>query len=134
MLDTTTMVALVKNLDGAAARQRAIASNVANIDTPNYKRLVVQFEDQLRKALMDKGELALWTTHPGHISNLPELGQISPKVLRDESTTMRTDGNNVDIEQEMIELAANTLNYQISSQQLNTRLAMLRYAINEGRR
>lgn len=134
MLETTTIMALVKNLDGAAARQRAIASNVANIDTPNYKRLVVQFEDQLQKALMTKGELTLWKTHPGHISNLPELGQVRPEVVRDESATMRTDGNNVDVEQEMIELAANTLNYQVSSQQLNSRLAMLRYAINEGRR
>lgn len=132
MFSTPVMYVLEKALDTAVLRQRNIAHNIANINTPGYKRYEVRFEDKLKEALELNPGLPLYRTHPLHLPS--GRTDISPEVVKDDSTTMRTDGNNVDIDREMVELAQNSLNYYVAVQQLNTRLAMLRYVINEGRR
>lgn len=132
MFLTPTMYVLEKALDTATLRQRTIAHNIANVNTPGFKRYQVSFEDQLNQALGFEPGLPLYRTNPYHLSlSSPEL---VPRVSRDNSTTMRQDGNNVDIDREMVDLAQNSLNFNVAVQQLNTRLAMLRYVINEGRR
>ncbi|MDN5344424.1 MAG: flagellar basal-body rod protein FlgB [Clostridia bacterium] len=129
---TPAMYVLEKSLDTAALRQRTIAHNIANVNTPGFKRSEVSFEDQLRQALGLEAGLSLDRTNPYH---LPVGGlDITPRVNQDNSTTMRQDGNNVDIDVEMVNLAQNSLNFNFATQQLNSRLAMLRYVINEGRR
>lgn len=132
MFMTPAMYVLEKSLDTAALRQRTIAHNIANVNTPGFKRSEVSFEDQLRQALGLEAGLSLDRTNPYH---LPVGGlDITPRVNQDNSTTMRQDGNNVDIDVEMVNLAQNSLNFNFATQQLNSRLAMLRYVINEGRR
>ncbi len=126
------MEVLEKAMDAAALRQRTIAHNIANINTPGFKRRTVSFEAGLRQALGLGSQLSLRRSHPRH---LPSAGSnLIPEVEQDKATTMRTDGNNVDIDREMVDLAQNSLNFNLAAQQLNTRLAMLRYVANEGRR
>lgn len=132
MFMTPAVYVLEKALDAATLRQRAIAHNIANINTPGFKRYEVSFEDKLRRALGLEAGLPLYRTHPYHFPPAPT--DITPEVSPDNSTTMRQDGNNVDIEREMVNLAQNSLNFNFAVQQLNGRLAMLRYVINEGRR
>ncbi|WP_258359730.1 flagellar basal body rod protein FlgB [Moorella sulfitireducens (nom. illeg.)] len=132
MFMTPALYVLEKALDTAALRQRVIAHNVANVNTPGYKRYDVTFEEKLGRALGLEESVALYRTNPAH---LPATGlDLSPEIVQDNSTTMRQDGNNVDIDREMVDLAQNSLNFNFAAQQLNGRLAMLRYAINEGRR
>ena len=129
---TPVIYVLERALAAASLRQRTIAHNIANINTPGYKRQDVSFADKLDRVLGPGTKLPLKRSSPGH---LPAAGlDLTPEVYQDNTTSMRTDGNNVDIDREMVDLAQNSINYNLAAQQLNTRLAMLRYVINEGRR
>ncbi|MBC7105909.1 MAG: flagellar basal body rod protein FlgB [Firmicutes bacterium] len=117
-------------LDAAALRQRVIANNVANVNTPGFKKKAVRFEEFLRRAL-EEWRLGLLATDPRHLQPRPE---IAPQVVTPTSATMRADGNNVDLEEEMVALAANTLAYQTAAQEAARRLALLSYVITGGTR
>jgi flagellar basal-body rod protein FlgB len=130
-------LALRKALDGAALRHQAIAENVANADTPGYKRTDVDFATTLKAALGEApgGGITLARTRPGHLAGQRGgLGEVRPALFRTSDTTARADGNNVDPDREMASLAENTLLYGALTQVLGRRLAMLRSAVNEGRR
>ncbi|MDI3517169.1 MAG: flagellar basal-body rod protein FlgB [Thermotogota bacterium] len=96
-------------LDVSALRAEVIANNIANVETPNYKRKYVVFESALQEAMEDR-HIQLKRTNPKHLTG---TFRISPQVMTDWSTSMRNDGNNVDIDREMTELASNTLRYQV---------------------
>jgi len=128
VLTSAVVQTLTAALDTAALRQRTIAHNIANLNTPGFKRYQVSFPQALQKA---QG-LPLRRTDLRHLPAAAAAGQ--PLVTRDESTGMRADGNNVDIDREMVELAQNGLDYQFAARQVSGRLAMLSYVINEGRR
>lgn len=123
---------LTRALDAAALRQRTIAHNIANVNTPGFKRYYVTFEEELRRALQVEGGLPLYRTHPRHLPQ--STFSVEPRVEQERTTSMRKDGNNVDIDREMVELAMNSINYNLAVQQLNGRLGIWRYIINEGRR
>lgn len=109
-------------LKGLSLRQRAIASNLANVDTPGYKALRVRFEDRLKEAIRNPGLAASGGAFAG------------PRVEVDGSTTMRNDGNNVDIDEQLVLLNDTVLRYSALVQVMNRRLGMLRAAVTEGRR
>lgn len=117
-------------LDVAALRQRVIANNVANVNTPGFKKKAVRFEEFLRRALEGR-RLGLVTTDPRHLQ--PRL-EIRPQVVTPPAVTMRADGNNVDLEEEMITLVANTLVYQTMAQEVGKRLGLLSHVITGGTR
>jgi len=127
------MVALKKGLDAGSLRQRVIADNIANINTPNFKKSTVVFETLLKKTL-GQDSFKLVTSDPRHIGGAPPLDQLRPEVELVERTTMRTDGNNVDIDEEMTSLAANSIMYQATARQLGDRFSLLTYVITGGRR
>ncbi len=119
---------LRKELDVTALRQRVIANNIANVNTPNFKKSVVRFEEFLQNALTNGDGFRATALLPDQATGLPE-----PVVEREASTSMRADGNNVDVDQEMTSLAVNTILYQTAAQELNERLMLLSYVIT-GRR
>ena len=116
-----------KGLNVAALRQKTISSNIANINTQNYKVNKVEFEEYLAKA--SEG-IVLNKTHEKHIS-IRGLEDIVPEVKKRETTSLNENGNNVDIDLEMTELAANEIYYNILIQQLNSKLSSLNYVINK---
>jgi len=103
---------LAQVLDASALRHRVIAQNVANINTPGYRRLAVRFESDLARALETPT-----STKP-----------VKPQVVVADGPE-RVDGNTVDIDREMNDLTRNALLYEAASQILATRLAMMRSAI-----
>jgi len=120
---------LIKNsLDASVARGEVIANNIANVNTKGYKRHYVTFEETLQDV---KDNVSLKTTNERHITCDEEYGEIS--VKRDESNSMRIDGNNVDIDNEMTNLAANNLKYNALITELNSRLSLKRFVINGGK-
>lgn len=122
---------LTKALSASSLRQKVIAHNLANFNTPGFKRYTVRFEEEIDKA--QKRELVfLKRTHHSHLGKEP--GGASPSVEIDRSTLRRVDGNNVDLESEMIALVTNQLRYNAYVQQINNRFSQWRYVINEGRR
>lgn len=122
---------LSRALTASSLRQRTIAHNLANFNTPGFKRYAVSFEDNLARA-QGREALTLQQTHRHHLGNSAE--EAVPVVQVDPSTSRRVDGNNVDLEKEMIDLVTNQLRYNACIQQVNSRFNRWRYVINEGRR
>jgi flagellar basal-body rod protein FlgB len=127
-------LSLHKGLDAAAERQRVAAHNLANVNTPDFKRSEVSFEERLQGSLAGVGRLPLAVTHPRHIGRQAVLAEVRHQVRRDYSSSMRSDGNNVDIDREMAAMAANQLKYNAMTQLVNEKYGLLRYVIHEGRR
>ncbi len=99
---------LDKAADASWIRNEAIANNIANVDTPGYKRQDVNFEEQLRKAMKN----SRYTSVDEKVKNI-DLDRLNPITYRDHSTvSYRLDGNNVDIDTENVELASNQIRYQ----------------------
>lgn len=126
--DEKTYSLLKKSLNASVERGRIIANNIANVNTKEYKRHYVTFEENLQEIT---GKVELTTTNKKHISNKVEYGEV--EVKRDEATSMRKDGNNVDIDNEMTNLAANTLKYNALITELNSRMSVKKYIISGGR-
>jgi flagellar basal-body rod protein FlgB len=132
-IDNNTYLLIKKALDASSERTRTIAHNVANINTSGFKASRVVFEDKLGEVL--RGEaVGLKTTNSKHISEGSDLSTLTHEVKKDKSTSMRLDGNNVDIDSEMTNLAANSILYNALTNQANSRISMRRYVTNEGRR
>ncbi len=119
-----TQIALERALEGSAARQRALADNVANANTPGFKRSDVDFHGVLSSALgasdADGGEST--------------LDRVAFTKQTDTSTSSRADGNNVDIDEEMLDLTNTNVTYNALIQTTSARLAGLRSVINGGSR
>ena len=124
MLSDVSIAALIKTLDGAALRHRALADNIANTETPGFTRSDVAFHERLRSAV--ERARAEGSAEP--------VEAVEAQIAADRNSPARADGNNVDIEREMAELAKNTLEYESAAHALAIKLAMIRTAINEGRR
>lgn len=132
---TKTMGLLGKGLDAASLRNTVIADNLANVDTPGFKRSDVVFEDELRKAIAGNGKIKGFITNEKHIPiGGSTAADVSPQVVKENDTSIRNDGNNVDIDREMAALAKNTITYLTETQLLNDEFSKIRSAIFEGRR
>jgi flagellar basal-body rod protein FlgB len=124
LLSDLTGQALMASLQGTAARQAAIADNIANVDTPGFIRSEVDFETALARALD--------TARRASSAVSPRLSLAAGKS-KDYSAPARADGNNVDIDREMAALSRTALSYRAASELLSTRIRMLRAAIGQGR-
>lgn len=125
LLDRTSAV-LSKVLDGTAARQRALANNIANAETPGYQRQDVTFATQLRDVI-DQSTLS-----PDR--GLRAVQEVSVDVADDPDAAVHANGNSVSVETEMTEVARNSLQYETAATMLRMKFAGLRFAISEGRR
>lgn len=136
-----TFGALQKALDGLTLRQQAITNNIANVDTPNYKSTEVNFESDLQAALghsaAEKDALPLAATDARHLSSTngpASLETLSPRISQLMTTSLRNDGNNVDVDREMTRLAETQLHFEAATQLINVKFNQLKQAIWEGKR
>lgn len=118
-----------EGLDASSMRQRTISSNLANVNTANYKANKVEFEAELRKAL-NENAINMKATHESHLGG-SMTSLVVPKTVRTEGTSMNENGNNVDIDNEMVELASNEIYYSALIAQLNQKLGNMNYVINK---
>jgi len=119
---------LKKSMDASALRSKVSANNIANINTKNYKKLYVTFEETLNDSMSAD---AMKTENNKHMQVDSSSGKIT--VNRDESTSARQDGNNVDIDLEMTNQAANTLMYDALVAKVNGKISMKSYIIGGGK-
>ena len=115
MFNDLTYSAMRVALTGLAARQNAIANNIANVETPGYRAQKVKFEDALHSAIANRGSVA-GVTH----STLTSL----------EPT--RLNGNNVNLDQETLSHIDTTMRYQLAIRMVDGRYNGLREAIKGG--
>lgn len=109
-----------KSMDALWQRANVISNNISNADTPGYKEKNVTFEDALANAI-NSGSISANT-----------LNSIEPQVV-DVQGAEDTTGNSVDMENQMVQLAKNQLQYSYMEKSENDSLSMLRSAASEGR-
>ena len=118
-LDSNTTTLLGLALDAASMRQQAIAQNIANVNTPGYRRASVSFEERM---------VALAGEPPRGKPSLSQLESLRPTLHFDEATAP------VQLDREMTDLSATVLHQQALLKVLNKQFELLGLAINEGKR
>lgn len=122
---------LSRTMDASTLRHKVHSNNIANINTPNYKRQIVSFEEELKNATSSNIDaIPLKLTNTGHIG---VSLNIEPLILEDKTTSLRTDNNNVDLDMELALLAENTIKFDVLTQSLSKQFGFLRSAIRGGR-
>lgn len=113
---------LEKMLDISAMKHKVIANNIANVNTPGYKKMDVSFADQLGKVLKD--------------TSINKFDNLQPKIVISKEgagETARNDGNNVDMDKEISSLVKNTLSYNIYTQLMAKKVEMVKFAIENSK-
>lgn len=132
ILSSPQISVLEQGLNASSLRHKVISNNIANVNTPGFKKSEVIFEDLLQDQL-GSSSIALAKTKDGHIQGFNKPG-ISPVINTIQSTAFRADGSNVDVDIEMANLAKNNIYYNALVQQLSKQFSNIKSAINEGRR
>ena len=125
VLNSTSMAILEKSLDAVWQRQQVIANNIANASTPGYKSQHLEFETLLERKLEAAGS--------DEDSAIRAIGQVEPKVIRNENTSAMEDGNNVDLDYENIEMARAQMQYSYLTNSISAQFKRLKYVVSEGR-
>ncbi|MBL7152242.1 MAG: flagellar basal body rod protein FlgB [Phycisphaerae bacterium] len=97
-------------------RQKAIANNIANLQTPGYRRIDVKFEQLLAKAMTSHGQA--------------DLDEIEPQIYQPKQTPVKSDGNDVNLEVEVGEMVKNTLRHKLFAMLLKKKYMGIEAAIN----
>lgn len=125
-----TINTLQQSLNYASIKNQTIASNIANVETPNYKSKEVVFKDVLQGELSNT--LTAKRTNPKHLPFEQEQ-HLSYKIVQRNNTFYNHNGNNVDIDKEMAELRENQIYYQSLVDRINGKFNSLQTVIKGGR-
>jgi flagellar basal-body rod protein FlgB len=121
LVDKPGFSLMERSLDASALRQKVIANNIANVDTPYFKRSDVQFEELLQNEMNGSSESVVGKrTDPRHFYIGSSSPNVEPQIVVDNSTAINNNMNNVDIDYEMSLLAKNQLRYNVLIQQVNS--------------
>ena len=101
-------------------RQKAIANNIANLETPGYRRIDVEFEQLLAKCLNSAGVV--------------DLSEVEPQIYRPKQTPVKSNGNDVNLEAEVGEMIKNTLRHKAYIRLLSKKYKQIELAIDVGGR
>lgn len=140
LLSTEMMDLVQRSMDAAALSHKVLSNNIANVDTPGFKRSEVIFSEELKKALQDRqgqgSTLSLARTDPRHLQAGANrgLGEIEARIETDPSGSLRNDGNNVDIDREVSLLAQNTVWYQTLAQITQQQYGQILTAVTDGQK
>ncbi len=129
-----TLSTLESSLDARLVRQNVLATNIANVDTPDYRPQDVSFarafaEAQQSRQNIDTGSGPRAGDLPLGTPALPIAGQPAPAS---ETSAAGIDGNRVDLDRTMASLAENALQYGASARSASKKLAMLRFVATDG--
>lgn len=119
MSKTNSIIALIEaGIRAEGLRHKAIANNVANIETPGYRRIDVKFEELLAKSLDSSGSV--------------DLSKLEPQIYRPKQTPVKSNGNDVSLENEVGAMIKNSLRYKTYIRLLNKKYRGIESAINVG--
>ena len=133
LVNTSTIDIGSRALAAASLRHEVLSHNIANVNTPNFRRRHVRFEDLLKKelGLDDNLLMKVVRTHDRHLP-IPFGGKARAVIEQDATTNMRVDGNNVDIDIEMAEVAKNQLYYSALANAVGGHISKLKSVITSG--
>ncbi|MDM8099253.1 MULTISPECIES: flagellar basal body rod protein FlgB [Oceanobacillus] len=119
---------LENSIQYASAKNNVISNNISNADTPNYKADKVSFKSALENEMSG---LQARTTNERHL-NFGEEENRPYRIVKDALTTYNHNGNNVDIDREMSELAKNQIYYNSLIDRMNGKFSSLQSVIRGG--
>ena len=133
VVNTSVIDVSSRALAAANLRHEVLSNNIANVNTPNFKRSHVRFEDLLKKelGLEDDPLMKVVRTHDRHLP-IPYHGKTHAFIEQESTTNMRLDGNNVDIDIEMADVAKNQLYYNAMANQISSHIGKLKSVITSG--
>lgn len=135
-MDSSNFNYLPRAMEAANIRQEVIAHNLANVNTPNYKKSNLVFEDLLAKELYgdedNRNKLQLARTRDKHLpaADLPFFAM--PSIVTEHRTLMRVDHNNVDVDIEMANLAKNQIYFNALATEMAGYVQKLKNVITSG--
>jgi len=131
-----TLTTLEKSLDARLLRQNVLSGNLANANTPTYQPRDIDFAKAMEAARQDLSAQSLATTTQGHMAlgqNRQEtLANANGVVVQAEGAAPGIDGNAVDVDRAMVDIAQNALLYGASAKAAGKKLAILRYVASDG--
>ena len=129
-----TVSILEKALDLRSKKHNVIASNIANMDTPDYKAFDLIIEKELQKATGKGKSISLNKTNKAHMQSLrSKAGGVSIRIDDTQGLSLRGDGNTVDIDKQMANMAENTLMYKAAAQIIQKKFQGLKSVIQGGK-
>ena len=117
-------------LDGLAKRVEVIGNNLANVDTPGFQAQALNFEQALSRATNQSAKLRLTASQSEHLA--PSSDVVNMRTEPRKSGTWRTDGNNVNVDTELNQMAETGIRFQAMSQLISKKLLLLK-TISQGR-
>ncbi len=128
-----TISLLERSLNLRSLQHRVLASNIANMDTPNYKAVELAVAEEMSGNRDSSSGIQLMRTQPGHLplKNNP-TDDVKLKVAKPPEFSLRGDGNTVDLDRTMGRLAENTLLYKTAAQIISRKFSGLKSAIRGG--
>ncbi len=128
-----TMQALQAAMKFRQLKQEVHAANIANAETPNYKSQKLDFEEALARALDTDGQMNMATSDSKHF-NVGNGGfdNLEPEIYDDPNGVVNPNGNTVDRDKELAEMAENKLMYDAAVQLINKKYGLLKYTVGSG--
>ncbi len=120
-----------RNLDFQSARHTLISNNISQMDTPGYKAHDIDFKKQLRDAIGTGSSLNLRTTHEKHLGPSKAALKALAAIPFEVGGASKSNGNNVNIDQEMAKLAENQIAYNAVTQMMMKRGSTIKSAVTE---
>ncbi|MDC7124026.1 MAG: flagellar basal body rod protein FlgB [Spirochaetales bacterium] len=120
---------LHRTMDASLYRRAVITNNIANADTPNFKRSVVNFESELKRALDSENKTGMEAalTNERHISfnKVQDWKSVKPRKVLDYLTESDNNGNNVDAEEELMLAMQNQLQYNLLTTSISNQFSQI---------
>lgn len=133
LTNSTNFDYLSRGMTAASIRHEVISHNIANVNTPNYRKSSLEFEDLLAREIYgeepEEGKLQMTRTRDSHMPHKPLDYHAEPNIIQEMTTIMRVDENNVDIDIEMATLAKNQLYFNALATQLGNYITKVRNVI-----
>ncbi|NCN28570.1 flagellar basal body rod protein FlgB [bacterium] len=128
-----TLLALQQSLDLRTKAHAIYSSNIANANVPGYKARAVDFQDRLKQAI----DMSANQEDPNRLrQNLVKeaIKKVTAQVYEDPLASVNGDGNSVDVDKQMTNLAKNTIAYESAVKLISRKFALHKYVVSEGLR
>ena len=134
IINSKTITLLEKALNLRSLQHKVLSSNIANVDTPNYKAVELAVEEEIKNSQRPARGIQLKRTHADHLPIVTRsTDKVKLRTAKPPELNLRGDGNTVDIDRTMGQLSKNTLLYNTAAQLISRKFTGLKNAIKGGK-
>ena len=133
IIDSKAITLLEKSLDLRSLQHKVLSANIANMDTPNYKAVELAVDEEINRNQQPVRLIQLRRTHADHLpTQNRSMDTVKLRAAKPPELSLRGDGNTVDIDRTMGQLAENTLLYKTAIQLISKKFNGLMNVIKGG--